>query len=197
MITVKINKKALPHAEMGTKIMKKLLPMFVAATFLFVAATACKSEPPPPPKPAAPAIPAPAPAAPAAPAAVTPEAPGQEGQNAEEEAVYTYNPIRPDGKVKRNPFQPIEVSINPEVQYEISQMGVSGVLLQNVKRAALRLPSCATVFISIGDKIGIHDGRAVDISLDGVLVRETFLDIKGRIQEYERLIPNQDYEACK
>lgn len=118
-------------------------------------------------------------------------------EQTEKRPTYTYTTTRADGKPKRDPFQPIPVKVRPTTQYEITQMGVTGVIIHGIKKAAVMTPNCATNFVVVGDPIGIHDGRVVDITLDGVLVRESYIDVNGQIQEYERLIPNKEFEKCK
>ncbi len=122
-----------------------------------------------------------------------------EEEIAEEEEVevgYSYKMYRADGKIKRNPFQPIDPGVTtPLKDYELSQMGVNGVLIHGVRKASVMTPDCRSTTVKVGDPIGIHDGHVVDISLQGLLVKETYMDIKGRIQEYERLILNEPYSC--
>lgn len=129
----------------------------------------------------------------------TPAAPAEAAapEQTKKQPVYTYTATRADGKPKRDPFQPIPVEVRPTTQYEITQMGVTGVIIHGIKKAAVMTPNCATNFVVVGDPIGIHDGRVVDITLDGVLVRESYVDVNGQLQEYERLIPNKEFEKCK
>jgi|GEM_PF-5288493 len=169
------------------------------------------AKPAPGGAPSAPGVkPAPpgAPAAPTSPSATGPgkkAVPGvEEGKAAEgtpqkkEEPKYAYNSIREDGKPKRNPFQPIPISpTTPIQQYEVTQLGVNGVILHGLKRASVVTPNCQSTFVKVDDPIGIHDGKVVDITLEGVIVKESFLDVQGRIQEYERTISNQPYAGCR
>lgn len=114
----------------------------------------------------------------------------------EVEVEYSYKMYRADGKVKRNPFQPIDPGVTtPLKDYELSQMGVNGVLIHGVRKASVMTPDCRSTTVKVGDPIGIHDGYVVDISLQGILVKETYIDIKGRIQEYERMILNEPYSC--
>ena len=159
----------------------------------------CGEKEKPKPKPAAAEQP---PAAPSQPE--TPPEPSPEAETGEEPPVevgeaprkYYYDPIRADGKPKRNPFVPISIIVIRTLQYEVSQMGVNGVILHGVKKGSVVTPDCKTTFVRINDPIGIHDGSVVDISLEGVLVKEAFMDVAGNIQWYERLIPNRCYPAC-
>jgi Tfp pilus assembly protein PilP len=130
------------------------------------------------------------PAAPTKPAEAVPK---------KKEEVYAYNMIRTDGQPKRDPFTPIKmVGIEtPAQSFDVSQLGVNGVIIHGVKKANVVTPDCASLEVKVGDGIGIHDGTIVDITLDGVKVRETYVDIRGQIQEYERVIKNQPYSSCK
>jgi len=117
---------------------------------------------------------------------------GPEVKKEEEKEVYSYKLIRADGKTKRDPFTPIRISeLTPIRSYDISQLKVNGVIMHGKKTANVVTPSGDATRVHIGDKIGIHDGVVVDITLEGVKVKETYLDAKGRIQEIERFIENQ------
>ncbi|GEM_PF-4608609 len=134
------------------------------------------------------------------------ESPGMDGESTKitgtqiekvEEPVYSYSKIRSDGQPKRDPFTPIEVvGVSPIRTFDVSQLGVNGVIMHGIKKANIVTPNCKSAEALIGDPIGIHEGRVVDITLEGVLVRETYLDMKGHIQEYERFIKNRPYR-CK
>jgi Tfp pilus assembly protein PilP len=185
--------------------MKKLFTLWIVLLLAVLTVTACKKEK----KQAAVSPPKGAPQAATQPAkgaatAAQPARPGQptgaaeakkEGETKTTTPEYSFNPIREDGKQKRNPFLPISIPVNPTRTYEISQLGVNGVILHGVKTASVMTPNCQSTFVKIGDLIGVHDGRVVDITLAGVLVRESFVDVQGRIQEYERLISNQPYKC--
>lgn len=81
------------------------------------------------------------------------------------------------------------------MQYDISQMGVNGVIMHGVKTANVLTPNGKSTKVRIGDSIGINGGVVIDVGLDGVRVRETYLDVRGRIQEYERVINNKPYSS--
>lgn len=183
--------------EMRKNAMKKAMIVITIAVAM-VFASACKKEKAPAPQQQA-KTPQQAPAqsatAPTQPATASAEAVAPE--QAKKQPAYTYTVTRADGKPKRDPFQPIPVQVRPTTEYEVTQMGVTGVIIHGIKKAAVMTPNCATSFVVVGDPIGIHDGRVVDITLDGVLVRETFIDVNGQIQQYERLIPNKEFEKCK
>lgn len=107
------------------------------------------------------------------------------------EEVYTYSVIRSDGKMKRDPFTPIQVEImGPVERFDVGQMGINGIIIHGVKTANVQTPDGVSTQVHVGDKIGVNGGVVVDISLDGLIVRETYLDVNGRIQEYERVIKN-------
>jgi len=113
------------------------------------------------------------------------------------EEIYTYNMIRSDGQPKRDPFTPIKMVLEtPAQSFDVAQLGVNGVIIHGTKKANVVTPDCASLEVKVGDPIGIHDGTIVDITLDGVKVRETYIDVRGQIQEYERVIKNQPY-SCK
>ena len=127
-----------------------------------------------------------------------PTAPTGAEATPKKEEVYSYNMIRSDGQPKRDPFTPIKMVIEtPAQSFDVAQLGVNGVIIHGTKKANVVTPDCASLEVQVGDPIGIHDGTIVDITLDGVKVRETYIDVRGQIQEYERVIKNQPYSACK
>ncbi len=114
-----------------------------------------------------------------------------EEKKEEEKKVYSYRIKRTDGQMKRDPFTHIRIDeLTPVRSYDVSQLKVNGVIIHGRKTANIVTPNGKATKVHIGDKIGIHDGVVVNITLEGVKVRETYLDAKGRIQEIERFIKN-------
>lgn len=93
----------------------------------------------------------------------------------------------------RDPFQEPEAATKSTVQkkadlesYPVRAMVLNGVIsgLKNSK-AMITLPNSKTMFIKVGDKIGLRDGRVVAINGDGVRVIEYDKDRKGKtVTEY-------------
>ena len=132
----------------------------------------------------------------------TPEAktPGkpEETKKPEKPKVWRYSPNREDGKRRRDPFRRIRIKhVTSLQQYEIPQMGVTGVMISDIKQANVITPNCKSHFVEIGAEIGTHDGVIIDITLKGVKVEETYSDDVGKIYKIERLIPNRPYGKCK
>jgi len=171
-----------------------ILVGFTAAVLISVPACSKKEEKTaakapakkPAPKPATATTPAPPPEGSAQPA--TPEA----VDKPKKPEKYSYKVIRSDGQPKRSPLAPIQVDpTTPIKMFDVSQLGVNGVIIHGIKKANLLTPTCISTEVRVGDAVGMHDGRIVDISLDGIRVIETYLDATGNIQEYERVINNQ------
>jgi len=192
--------------EMGTYVMKKIATITAIILAATIVMSACKKSAPKdtkttPPKQTAQPAKQPDTTTPTTPEqpAVQPSDTATTAPKAEDEPAYTYSYTftREDGKPKKNPFDPIFIpTIGPIEMFEITQLGVNGVIIHGIKQASVVTPDCTSIVVKIGDKIGVHGGEVVDITLEGVLVREPYVDNLGRIQEIERLIENKPY-SCK
>lgn len=118
----------------------------------------------------------------------------------EVEEVRGYEKFYPEGapyygRKKRDPFEPIEITpVGSLGEYDISLMKCNGVILGGpggsiVDKANVWTPDGKTTIVHIGDPIGIHDGRIINLSKEGITVRENWLNERDKLDEVDRLIP--------
>lgn len=123
-----------------------------------------------------------------APAAKAP-APAQARQS--EVAPGTPEDFRYGGMGRRDPFKSLlvlqekkrDVSMLPPIQQvDVQAFKVLGMIIdpKSGNRAMIQAPDGKTYAIKNGDIIGKNEGEVISIGLDGITVREKFLDFMNR-----------------
>jgi len=155
----------------------------LAAALVLVAGVARAQAPPPP---AAQAIAQPAAAAPpgapgpAAPAAVAPGG-----------LLVPGSGFRYDAAGRRDPFKSLlqlekkqrDVSTLPPIQqFELETVRVVGIVVDpgRVAQAMIKAPNGQTFVVRPGTIVGKNEGEVVEITMEGILVVEKFLDFMNR-----------------
>lgn len=94
---------------------------------------------------------------------------------------FNFNPL----SVKRDPFTPPELaadsSKSPLEYYDLAQLDLLAVMSgAGASQAMLALPNGETHIVQVGDKIGRNKGRVFKITTSEMIVKETYLDPRGK-----------------
>jgi type IV pilus assembly protein PilP len=100
---------------------------------------------------------------------------------------YVYNPAG-----KRDPFAALVLvkraipqpgELTPLQKYDLNQFRLIGIIVgKGAPRAMVVAPDGKSFILKPGIKIGRNDGMVVDITKDGVQIRERFYDFSGAVR---------------
>lgn len=102
---------------------------------------------------------------------------------------YVYDPAG-----RRDPFVPLlEVKkaipendgpVTPLQTFEIGQLRLAGVVVGHAAPAAMiMVPGGKSYILKKGDRVGKNHGKVIDITPEGVFVKERYYDFSGEIRE--------------
>lgn len=105
------------------------------------------------------------------------------------EPKYVYDPAG-----RRDPFVPLmEVKkvvpvddgpVTPLQTFEIGQLRLAGIVVGHAAPVAMiMVPGGKSYILKKGDKVGKNHGEVIDITPDGVFIKERYYDFSGAIRE--------------